>query len=326
VYAAALIFSPTRSIIRGVFRNEEPRWIVTKPIVEDDWNACLQTLEGHSDRVTSVAWSHDAARLASASHDKTVKIWDATTGRCIATLEGHSRSVGSATWSHDAARLASASWDSTVKIWDATTGQCIATLKGHGNKVTSVARSHDAARLASASNSAVRIWDATTGRCIATLNGHGDKVTSVAWSHDAARLASASYDDTVEIWDATTGLCITTFEAGRVPRSLQFDTSLSRRLHTDVGTFDLPPAFPSTALAVTFADLIASSPSPQHIGYGLNGNCTWITYRGENLLWLPPEYRPIESASSGTAVAMGCSSGRVWTVVFSEDDPISQQG
>jgi WD40 repeat protein len=66
---------------------EEPEWIITKPIMEDNWNACIQTLEGHRHWVNSVAWSHDASQLASASHDNTVKIWDPATGQCISTLE-----------------------------------------------------------------------------------------------------------------------------------------------------------------------------------------------------------------------------------------------
>src|SRR5436305_8153132 len=48
---------------------------------------CLQTLEGHSDAVNSVAFSHDSARLASASEDSTVKIWDASSGECLQTLD-----------------------------------------------------------------------------------------------------------------------------------------------------------------------------------------------------------------------------------------------
>jgi WD40 repeat protein len=52
----------------------------------DKWSACLQTLEGHSGSVSSVAFSHDSARLASASADNTVKIWDASSGECLQTL------------------------------------------------------------------------------------------------------------------------------------------------------------------------------------------------------------------------------------------------
>jgi WD40 repeat protein len=53
----------------------------------DKWGACLQTLEGHSDYVRSVAFSHDSTRLASASYDRTVKIWDASSGACLQTLK-----------------------------------------------------------------------------------------------------------------------------------------------------------------------------------------------------------------------------------------------
>ncbi|KAH7029639.1 uncharacterized protein B0I36DRAFT_228809, partial [Microdochium trichocladiopsis] len=128
VYASALVFSPTRSRIRMTFRHEEPSWIKMKPTMEDQWNACLQTLEGHSGGVNSAVFSYDSCRLASASWDKTVKVWDTTTGQCLQTLEGHSGWVNSVVFSHDSCRLASASEDNTVKVWDATAGQCLQTL------------------------------------------------------------------------------------------------------------------------------------------------------------------------------------------------------
>src|SRR5256714_2584513 len=70
-YASALMFSPARSLIRGLFKEEEPKWISIKPDIGDKWSSCLQTLEGHNDWVRSVAFSHDSARLASASNDRT---------------------------------------------------------------------------------------------------------------------------------------------------------------------------------------------------------------------------------------------------------------
>ncbi|KAK4234131.1 WD40-repeat-containing domain protein [Achaetomium macrosporum] len=289
---------------------------------------CVATLEGHSDGVGSVVWSHDATRIASASHDYTIKIWDPATGQCVSTLVGHRDWVTSVAWSRIATRLASASAssDMTVKIWDPATGQCVLTLEGHHHNVNSVAWSHDATRLASASDDGtVKIWDPATGQCVSTLIGFDSRTvdsvacfTSVAWSHDATRLASGSDDETVKIWDPTTGDCVSTLEIGRVLYDLQFHEVNSDLLHTELGTFDLQ----TVAISSDFGSASSYNLSRIAIGYGLSSNGTWITYEGENLLWLPPEYRPSSSAISGPTVSIGCSSGRVLIFTFTDSSPI----
>ncbi|KAJ5917576.1 hypothetical protein N7466_011130 [Penicillium verhagenii] len=196
-----------------LIEDERPDWVLKHPVVEENWSLCLQTLEGHSSCVMSIAWSPDGSRLASGSLDQTVRIWDPATGQSISTLEGHSGLVRSISWSPDGSRLASASRDKTVRIWDPATGQSISTLEGHSGLVRSISWSPDGSRLASASHDeTIRIWDPATGQSISTLEGHSGLVRSISWSPDGSRLASGSLDQTIRIWDPATGWSISTLE------------------------------------------------------------------------------------------------------------------
>ncbi|MFN6539367.1 MAG: ribosome assembly protein 4, partial [Nostoc sp. EkiNYC01] len=161
----------------------------------------VNTLEGHSSRVWGVVFSPDGKTLASGSDDKTIKLWDVSTGKAIKTLTGHSSAVISVVFSPDGKTLASGSSDNTIKLWDVSTGKAIKTLTGHSSAVISVVFSPDGKTLASgSSDKTIKLWDVNTGKAIKTLTGHSSAVISVVFSPDGKTLASGSSDNTIKLW------------------------------------------------------------------------------------------------------------------------------
>ncbi|KAJ5301596.1 hypothetical protein N7508_006459 [Penicillium antarcticum] len=212
LYCSGLIFLPTKSIVREKFKEQRPKKINILPQVDETWHAELQTLEGHSDWISNVAFSPDSQIVASGSGDETIKLWDHLTGRELQTLQGHSDWVRSVAFSSDCQIqiLASSSDDKTIKLWDVKTGRMLKTLEGHLGTVYTVAFSSGCQSQILASGSydkTIKLWDATRGQVLETLEGHSGPVLSVAFSLDSQSqlVASGSEDATIKLWDAKTG-------------------------------------------------------------------------------------------------------------------------
>ena len=165
-----------------------------------------RTLTGHAGWVRGVTFSPDGALLATASTDKTARLWDPATGECVRTLTGHAAGLRGVAFSPDGRLLATASTGRTARLWDPATGECVGTLTGHAEAVYGVVFSPDGQLLATASDdSTAKLWDPATGDCLRTLTGHAAGLRGVAFSPDGRLLATASTDKTARLWDPATG-------------------------------------------------------------------------------------------------------------------------
>jgi WD40 repeat protein len=185
-----------------------PRAYLTSwhPLPDLPHPSLIRTLAGHAAPVNGCAISPDGSFIVSASLDKTLKVWDAKTGKERLTLTGHTHWVESCAISPDGSFIVSASRDHTLKVWDASTGEERITLTGHTSQVNGCAISPDGSFIVSASDDeTLKVWDARTGKGRLTLTGHARSVEGCAISPDGSLIVSASWDDTLKVWDVVTG-------------------------------------------------------------------------------------------------------------------------
>ncbi|WXC44317.1 hypothetical protein QX201_004054 [Fusarium graminearum] len=215
-YVSGLLFSPRSSVARQAFQQHafKTSWI-DLPILED-WDACVQTLEGHKSTVLNLAFSGDGKWLASASEDSTLRVWDVATGVCLQTMAYPYADVQAVAFSPDSACLASVSTNYAIDFWDTTSNEFKKRHKVNtkGTNVLGLLFSPDGKWLASWSDGPkVQIRDAKTGNCIYDFTleqGRGSAIgpqTRFSFSSDSQRILVGS--GTVGIRDIVNGSWIT---------------------------------------------------------------------------------------------------------------------
>jgi WD40 repeat protein/beta-lactamase regulating signal transducer with metallopeptidase domain len=192
-----------RFLVTGGYDKAVKLWVVTTGV--------LRMLTGHTGPVQMASFSPDGKYVLSCSAwpagDKTMRLWDAQTGKEIRKFEGHTGPIGCAVFSPDGKRALSGSHDKTVRLWDVETGKQLRLLEGHTDEVPRVAFSPDGKRAASASHDkTVRIWDLDTGDCQHVLRGHADHVRGLVFLPDGKRVVSSDVEGVLRIWDADKGV------------------------------------------------------------------------------------------------------------------------
>ncbi|OJJ98484.1 hypothetical protein ASPACDRAFT_1881866 [Aspergillus aculeatus ATCC 16872] len=268
--------------------------------------------------IMSLYWSHGRARVASLTREGILEIWNTDTGYRVCKIEDnffYLKEPGSFAWSPDGCQLASAE-GGTVRIWDFATGKCLRELH-HSDLLQTLAWSRDGQKVASVSkrDRTVRLWDLATGQYLELRDPTEQDDLSfarqwhVTWSHDNSRIAWG-YNQYGFLYDAVNGMHIGSLEVYAWKHD-EFDQPL----------LDIC----DTSLIFNIWDFIISRSAGAVVGYGISFDNSWITWNGDNLLWLPWQYRPrLKSCmrNSGATVAIACWSGRVIFLSFAEN-PLS---
>lgn len=166
----------------------------------------MYTYRGHTGVINTAVWSPSSGRIASGSADKSVQVWQATTGGDVLVYKGHTGAVNGAAWSPDGKYLASASDDGTAHIWDAVTGHQIVVYKGHTGAIDTVAWSPDGTRVVSSGeDGTAQVWSVATGRQVLAYRPHLGRVYSSVWWPHSKYVVSAGQNGAVHVWDSTTG-------------------------------------------------------------------------------------------------------------------------
>lgn len=164
----------------------------------------LLTLKGHNARVYSVDFSPNSKYLASGGADRTVKLWEAATGKLLHTFRGHRGTVLTVKFSPDGNNIASGSADGTIKIWGTTSGVEVKTLEGHSDMVGTIDYDQQGQWLVSGSrDKTVKLWNLSTGYVKHTFKEHSQIISGVGFDPGGKRIVSTDGIN-LNIWNSST--------------------------------------------------------------------------------------------------------------------------
>jgi len=157
--------------------------------------------QGHTKEVLGIVVSDDGQLAASASGDRTIRVWDLRTQTCVQTFRGHRAAVTSLALRKGSRQLFSASYDRTVKVFDLGEMTYVETLYGHGAEVISVDALSRERAISSGMDGTIRLWKIVEGSQLVFKAPTALSVDSVALVTDTMFLSGSS-DNSVSLWGA----------------------------------------------------------------------------------------------------------------------------
>lgn len=163
------------------------------------------TRKAHDKMIHAIDISPNNDFLATASHDKTSKIWDLQGGETLYVLRGHKRAVYDISFCKYDRLVVTGSGDQTVRVWNLEDGSCTKSYEGSSNAVQRVDFLNKNQNIIGAgADGLIKIWEVSSGECVNTLDNHDNRIWALVIKDNGEEFVSADSDGSITIWQDNT--------------------------------------------------------------------------------------------------------------------------
>ncbi len=184
------------------------KWKVPKPDDSSEVKVVKTseyTRKAHEKVIHAIDISPNNDFLATASHDKTAKIWDLASGETIGILRGHKRPVYDISFCGYDRLVTTCSGDQTAKVWSLDEFSCQRTYEGHSGAVQRISfLDRNQFIIGAGADGLIKIWSVSSGECVQTLDNHNNRIWALCVKNDGQEFVSADADGTISIWEDNT--------------------------------------------------------------------------------------------------------------------------